>query len=462
MLLALTFKNYGSFMEEATLDCQLSNFRRNVPEDGNWPSATERVIALYGANASGKSTVLNILALLAIAVANSRHDDSFLKKLRNPHRLNKEQPTEFEVEYVSNGYRFRWSLSLDDDGIFRETLKSTKTGYWRLVFDRCRDELRFGAGSGIPRAAQENIRQYIINSWVLTMTAWSGIKTRGEYYTAVEWWLFNMRVDCDSHRDAALDDSFFQLIQNPLWVSAVHEVLRVADVDVSSVSVDERSIPYFPELVGTIAKLRKLRDLLNQSSTTESSDITEFVDREGAVEFSQDEREMVLQSLVFTHGANNRTFDLKQEDESAGTRIWFRLSISVVYAIVCGSVLVVDEIDSGLHPRLVNYLVSLFTNQNVNTSGAQLIFTAHNTALLNDLTDANQESERAHGIWLVEKNSSISELTAMDEYAIRPTHNVEKRYLQGAFGAVPVVDQRLGDTIQHLRYEHPRPLEQSS
>lgn len=263
MLLALTFKNYGSFMEEATLDCQLSNFRRNVPEDGNWPSATERVIALYGANASGKSTVLNILALLAIAVANSRHDDSFLKKLRNPHRLNKEQPTEFEVEYVSNGYRFRWSLSLDDDGIFRETLKSTKTGYWRLVFDRCRDELRFGAGSGIPRAAQENIRQYIINSWVLTMTAWSGIKTRGEYYTAVEWWLFNMRVDCDSHRDAALDDSFFQLIQNPLWVSAVHEVLRVADVDVSSVSVDERSIPYFPELVGTIAKLRKLRDLLN-------------------------------------------------------------------------------------------------------------------------------------------------------------------------------------------------------
>lgn len=454
MLLALTFKNYGSFMEETTLDCQLSSFRRNVPEDGNWSSVTERVIALYGANASGKSTVLNALALLKIAVTNSHRDDSFLKKLRKPHGLNKGQPTELEVDYTANGYRFRWSLSLDDDGIIQETLKSTKTGYWRLVFDRRRDELRFGARSGIPRAAQENIRQYIVNSWVLTMTAWSGIKSRGEYYTAVEWWLFNIRVDCDPHRDTTPDDSFFELIQNPSWVPAVHEVLRVADVDVSSVSVDERSIPYYPEVVEAIVKLRKLGDLLSQSSTTESSDATEPVGDEDAVEFSQDERGLVLQSLVFTHGTDHKAFDLKQEDESAGTRTWFRLSISAVYAIACGSVLVVDELDSGLHPRLVNYLVSLFTDQNVNTSGAQLIFTAHNTALLNDLVDAYPERGRAHGIWLVEKNSSISGLTAMDEYAIRSTHNVEKRYLQGAFGAVPVVDQALGDTIQHLRYEY--------
>jgi AAA15 family ATPase/GTPase len=128
-------------------------------------------------------------------------------------------------------------------------------------------------------------------------------------------------------------------------------------------------------------------------------------------------------------------FDLAEE--SAGTQTWFALIGPTLSALRSGRILLFDEIDASLHPRLSARLLELFQDPETNPYGAQLIFTTHDTSLLNYL---NRDE-----VWLTEKgNSGTTTLTALAEYGgdkVRRSLNLEKAYLQGRFGAVPELDQ---------------------
>ena len=129
-------------------------------------------------------------------------------------------------------------------------------------------------------------------------------------------------------------------------------------------------------------------------------------------------------------------FDL--DDESAGTQTWFNLIGPTLAALRNGQVLLFDEIDASLHPRLSARLLELFQDPVTNPSGAQLIFTTHDTSLLNHL---NRDE-----VWLTEKGSDgATKLTALAEFGgdkVRQSMNLERAYLQGRFGAVPELDQQ--------------------
>jgi len=128
-------------------------------------------------------------------------------------------------------------------------------------------------------------------------------------------------------------------------------------------------------------------------------------------------------------------FDLTEE--SAGTRTWFQLIGPALSALRGGRILLFDEIDASLHPKLSARLLELFQDPVTNPFGAQLIFTTHATSLLNHL---NRDE-----VWLTEKgNNGATTLTALTEYGgdkVRRSLNLEKAYLQGRYGAVPELDQ---------------------
>jgi AAA15 family ATPase/GTPase len=128
-------------------------------------------------------------------------------------------------------------------------------------------------------------------------------------------------------------------------------------------------------------------------------------------------------------------FDLAEE--SAGTQTWLALIGPTLSALRSGRILLFDEIDASLHPRLSARLLELFQDPETNPHGAQLIFTTHDTSLLNHL---NRDE-----VWLTEKGGSgATTLTALAEYGgdkVRRSLNLEKAYLQGRFGAVPELDQ---------------------
>ena len=122
---------------------------------------------------------------------------------------------------------------------------------------------------------------------------------------------------------------------------------------------------------------------------------------------------------------------------SAGTQTWFALIGPTLSALRDGRVLLFDEIDASLHPRLSARLLELFQDRETNPRGAQLIFTTHDTSLLSHL---NRDE-----VWLTEKgDSGATTLTALSEYGgekVRRSVNLEQAYLQGRFGAVAELDQ---------------------
>ena len=141
--------------------------------------------------------------------------------------------------------------------------------------------------------------------------------------------------------------------------------------------------------------------------------------------------------LGFVHRGEGEpvTFDL--EEESAGTQTWFRLIGPAFAALRFGRVLLLDEIDASLHPRLSARLIEIFQDPLTNARGAQLVFTSHDTSLLNSL---NRDE-----VWLTEKApAATTRLVGLAEFGgerVRKSQNLERAYLQGRFGAVPEVDQ---------------------
>jgi AAA15 family ATPase/GTPase len=139
--------------------------------------------------------------------------------------------------------------------------------------------------------------------------------------------------------------------------------------------------------------------------------------------------------LIHKVGDQDLPFDLG--DESAGTRTWFALIGPMLEALRRGQILLFDEIDANLHSKLSARLLELFQDPVTNPRGAQLIFTTHDTSLLNHL---NRDE-----VWLTEKGGDgATTLTALAEYGrdkVRRSLNLEKAYLQGRFGAVPELDQ---------------------
>jgi hypothetical protein len=137
------------------------------------------------------------------------------------------------------------------------------------------------------------------------------------------------------------------------------------------------------------------------------------------------------------HRVAGQELPFELTDESAGTQTWFALIGPVLSALRGGRVLLVDEIDASLHPRLSARLLELFQDPETNPNGAQIIFTTHDTSLLNSL---NRDE-----VWLTERDhSGATTLTALAEYGgdrVRRSLNLERAYMQGRFGAVPELDQ---------------------
>ena len=138
------------------------------------------------------------------------------------------------------------------------------------------------------------------------------------------------------------------------------------------------------------------------------------------------------------HIVDDKKYELSLSDESSGTKKVLGFLPDVINSIMNGTTLCVDEMDSKLHPVLIKYLIGLYTNRDINKNGAQLIFTSH------DLANMNNEVYRRDEIWFVAKNNeqasnlySLVELKDSEGNGIRKDARYDKQYLEGKYGADP-------------------------
>lgn len=434
MLLSFTVENYRSFAHETTLDMQSPKFQTLRPRaNESWNDLVLKRAAIFGANASGKTNIIKPLGMLRNAIASSIRNEDLVKSLYNPHKLYKDDPTTFITEYEYEDVRYRWTLVLDKTGIVEESLQANAKRIWQLIFDRERDTIVFGKGARIPIAAQENINQFL-KPTALCFSAWLTIKNAGRFIGAVYWWKDKMLPPIhvsDPDREARHSWVMELASKNINWLKLLKLMMTTADVGITDVSVKEETLP---------EKLRQFHILINPEKTqVEISDTPP----QGAP-FDE-----YLQYIEFHHEGDSDGFVLKEEDESRGTQVWIDSIFPALYALYHGALLIVDELDSSLHPTLLREFIHYFQDEEINTKGAQLIFTTHDLTLLgNHPTEALDRNE----VWFVEKQQSISELIALSEFSSRDNHNIEKRYLQGVFGAVPITSSRgIAEALNALR-----------
>ena len=185
----------------------------------------------------------------------------------------------------------------------------------------------------------------------------------------------------------------------------------------------------YQEIRTAIARSEKVKTLVLKMIQEMDLDIEDF-----RIEEKDEEHiEIYTKHVVEGHSA-----ELTLAEESSGTRKLFGLLPYIARSLVCGTTLVIDELDAKIHPLLLQHIIEMFTDMTINQHGAQLIFTSH------DLSTMNNHVFRRDEIWFVAKGKSQnSELYSLVEFkdengvSIRKDAKFDKQYLEGKYGADP-------------------------
>lgn len=396
MLRSFRLGNHRSFREEQELLLMpaYSKDREVLP-----------VAAIYGANASGKSNLLDGLRFMAEAVR-----ESFASWApeggvpRRPFKLDpahRSEPSVFVVELVTASVRYTYGFEMDDEQVREEWLYSYPEKRRRVLFERRGSEIKFGTtvaeGTGRSELLSGLLRP---NALLLSLAAQSGIDV---VLPAYRWFAENVafRNEVRTRFDQVTIARFLQAERS--LALKLMELLKLADLGISGIRFH---VP-------------KLAD--------ESLDETDTV-----FALAQTANRVRL-----THGPQSRAFDL--DEESAGTLSWLMLLPQVLLTLRGGGLLAIDEIDASLHPRLTAALVGLFRDKEANPDGAQLLFTTHDASLLSPVL--GEEVLTREDVWFVNKDDEgASELYPLTDFKPRKEgENLERRYLGGSYGGVPDV-----------------------
>jgi uncharacterized protein len=330
-----------------------------------------------------------------------------------PFRLDAEsasQPTDFEVTFLLGGVRYQYGFAMTPQRIVREHLlvyKAFKPQKWFERYfdaDTGKDVYEFGSGLKGPKNVWEGATRP--NALFLSMA----VQLNSDALRPVFDWFAGKLVIFNEQAQLNPQISI-QKLKLAEGRKEICNFLSAADISIADIDVVTRKVP------GQAVHF----DLVAGKTEVRSEEVEEH-------------------QLRFHHTTQNgkAVFDLG--DESAGTRNLLFLSGPVIDILSQGLTLVIDELDTSLHTLLVRELVQLFHNPKANAGGAQLIFTTHDTSLL-DAPDLLRRDQ----VWFVEKNRDQSTaLVGLSEFSPRKNEALERGYLMGRYGGVPILSHSLG------------------
>ena len=418
MLLQFYFSNYRSFEGEGILDMrasgsnELSSHVRNNLNEKVLP-----VTAIYGANASGKSSVFEAFQFMALCVLESLSFSDDDKK--NPYKLkvdsfkfseSREKPSEFEINYIDKKGKkelyYNYGFKIDNSGILEEYLASnTKTGVKRnedytYIFKRERNQKLY-LDSSIEKF-RENLE---ISLKEKTLLVSLGAKLNIDEFIRVRTWFINTEVINFS---------------NSLYGALLENIL--------------------PNNIIESEEVRK--NLVSFINSFDDSIINIEVEKISAIDENDKDNYRVF--TIHKSDKGTSTARISMNEESSGTKKMFSLYQTLLDVLEKGGVFFADELDIKLHPLLMRNILLTFTDKEKNSNNAQLIFTTHNTIYM------DMDLLRRDEIWFVEKDNGVSKLYSLDDITnekgekVRKDSNYEKHYLLGNYGAIPNLKNLLG------------------
>ncbi|MBD2295763.1 ATP-binding protein [Anabaena sphaerica FACHB-251] len=421
MLLDFTVENYRSIKEPVTLSAiaqkpsrrktSESSKRKGIKSDHEiasgyyvegWDMEILPVLAIFGANASGKSNVIQALDYLLIIMSRGIQEtqaigihkvfkyaklDSF--KLDS---ISAQKPTKFELRTLFDNNIYTYSVEINQNRIISEKLDYAlhKTKRTRRLFHRQWDEnnKKFIWKTGDDFAGPHNQLQQSIRENELFIST-----------------LLKLEVNIIK-----------SLIQ---WLN-----IRIVGIHLGN---EEMAISVIKELMKDISNynnrvfLQALRIVKKFDTGISRIEIRKRYD---------DSSEYNIYAVHNTNEGDEIYWTL--DEESLGTQRLFHLAFHIVISLGVGLLIIVDELGTNIHPNIVKYIIKIFQNPKTNPNNAQLIFTSHdNTLQRNNLLRRDQ-------IWFTQKRPDHStELYPLTDFHVRNDLAIDKAYLDGRFGAVP-------------------------
>lgn len=428
MLLAFHGRNVRSFRDDVELSFESTTMSepdvpREIParEDGTSSVRVLPVAALFGANASGKTNLIRAMddmrRLVLTSFRPGRTERGARHIMRPPFKLDRafqDLPSRYEIDVVISGVRHNYGFEVTSSRVVEEWALRYPKGKAATIFRRNSDGIQFGAGTAAKsRALKDLLRDDVLLLSVAAAADYPPLRP------LAEWFMTNLIFCAATSRESRWVYTA-QMLEDPGYRTSVLELVRVADLGITDVHAQKPAPEVIERIAKVVASLNEAADDSNQFTFSE----------DGFVTFSMVHR-----------GSGDDVVKFDQDEESLGTLVWFGVIGPVVSALTAGTVLLIDELESSLHPSLVAQLVRVFQSPESNPHGAQLVFNSHEARLL-----GNSNEDRIIGrdqAWFVEKNSDgASRLYPLTDFSPRRQEAIARRYTDGRYGAVPIVSTR--------------------
>lgn len=396
MLCQFSFQNFKSYKEETTFDFQAAA----IPEFSASLLGEEKsgrllpMGVVYGPNGGGKSNLLQALSCLITTVVKPIHD---LEKTREDIVIQQkaecepflfddtshDKPTEFQVYFRQGKNEYRYYLALKEDEVVSEAL------YWRAIGGRKTGTVFEREGSNITLGV--SINKASINT---------SVNPKMPYLSFLA---INYDIPVIAEVQKWFESCVIRNYANPVVDSTV-----------------------------MISKNDDVKKRIVQALNDMGIDLTGY-------RFDENEKQLYTQRTV-----NGKSYELRFMDESDGTQKLIAVLPVLLMALREGRLVIIDELDAKLHPKLLRYVIAMFKNPKINQNGAQLIFTSH------DVTTMRNTVFRRDEIWFAAENDnheseiySLYEIRREDNERVNNTAAYDKQYLEGRYGADPYLRNML-------------------
>ena len=403
MLIRFSFKNFKSFKNENCLDMEATSLKEheyNVAKTENGEYL--KVSAIYGANASGKTNVLQAFDYMKkrILVSDDSKKNSPIDEENIYSFMINNAPIALEVEILAkNNKIYKYGFEVLKDTIISEWLFEKRVNKFYAIFERENNNV-----SMKPNKISDLVN---IDERTLFLNIYSKIDRNNEDFSNVyDWFVNSMYLDLGN-------PNFERFINN-----------RVSLKILSDENYKKELLKFIKTFDSGIEGIRTTPDSIKAVKSNNG----------------------IIDIEVLHRGENGELNALPFYLESNGTRKMFHLFDFFMDALKNGMVLFVDELDAKLHPLLTRYIINLFHNSQTNIGNGQLIYSTHDTVNL------NKETFRRDEIWFAEKDKDgISEIYALSDYILEDDKNAGKKvrndatynkdYLTGRYGAIPVLEE---------------------
>jgi hypothetical protein len=417
MLIEFSVANYRSFKEKVTFSMVAANIvAKNKELDENNVFVVDddlkllKSAAIYGANASGKSNLVEALNFMKWFMINSSKETQSTEKINvERFRLStytENKPSFFEIVFLLDGKKYRYGFEANQDRVVSEWLFYVPKIRETKLFERNFDTINF---SGVYKAEgiQKKTRH---NALFLSVSAQFNVEVAERI---LSWLTRKLKITSGLDDRGFLGYTVSCLVKNESRDEII-QLIKKLDLGIGEIKVEESEITINSLPKDMPDEIKKLVIRSTEGKATSVHTVHTKFDDEG-------------------NYISTEIFHL-DDQESEGTQKVFTMAGPLLDTLKNGKIIVIDEFDARLHPLISRAIVELFNSNKTNLNNAQLIFITHDTNLLSN------KLFRRDQIWFTEKNRyGVTNLYSLAEYKIRNDASFESDYIKGRYGAIPYI-----------------------